>query len=142
MSDYFPPKPEANILERVAKGLGEGVCDGVTSPVTIVKGAIDRDPRKMLVGALDAAGMVEVVGSPATYAGRAVLRESIGNKIQEKGADWLREQGIAIPQTMKEDGYDCLNKVFAKSREGNAEELMEASPQLRHALKTGIPGLY
>lgn len=142
MSDYFPPKPEPNVLERVASGLAEGVCAGVTSPITIVQGAIDKNPRAMLTGAMDAVGMAEVVSAPAVYAGRTVIRESIGNKIQEKANDWLREQGVPVPQSMQDSGYDCLNKVFKKAEDGVSEAIVNRSPQVRNALENGQPGLY
>lgn len=142
MTDNFPPAPKPNVLERIASGMAEGICEGVTSPVTIVKGAIDKNPRAMLGGVLDGVGMVEVVGSPATFAGRTAFRESIGEKIQEKATDWLREQGVNVPHSMHKDGYDCLRKAFTAAHDDHTSKLTEHSPQLRAVLKQGTPGLY
>lgn len=109
---------------------------------SIVKGAIDKDPRAVLGGVMDAVGMAEVVGSPATFAGRTAFRESIGEKIQEKTGNWLRERGVPVPQTLQDKGYDCLNKVFNRATDEVSERILNASPQARYAIENNKFGLF
>lgn len=136
-----------HIPKAIVGAAAEGVCDTLTSPVTIIKGLVHGSLRETFGGVIDATEGVEIVGSPGTYFGRKAWGETGGKFLNEKIHSWAENHGINIPQV--DNGRNCLKEVFshADAHKGeialdNVDAKFLRSPQVRSAIENNKVGLF